>query len=170
MAKNKNKNKNSKSDAESQQGGASQSQAGAPEASNSAEATGDVKASAAGLAINGAALESMTPEQLREEVLALRQQLQEKDQLVNQLQAQLVAPAKATLATDGKVPDVDQLRARLEALRKEQEEADNARDAAWSQLKKVVGEISKLASPEYVTTLVQKSQSSDNEKPVDATA
>lgn len=32
-------------------------------------------------------------------------------------------------------------------MRKEQQEADAAKDAAWKQLKAVIGEISKLATP-----------------------
>ena len=160
MAKGKNKNKGSKNDAVDQQAAATSS----PSTSSAPEASGDLPAP--GLVDIGSALESMTIEELREEVVALRQQLQERDQLVSQLKAELVSPARAAPFADAKVPDVAQLRARLEALRKEQEEADNARDAAWSQLKSCVRDISKLASPDYVTSLVQKSQSSDKDRSV----
>lgn len=48
---------------------------------------------------------------------------------------------------------MEKLQARLATLRKEQAEADAARDAAWKQLKNVVSDISKLASPDYLASI-----------------
>lgn len=44
---------------------------------------------------------------------------------------------------------------RLQRLKKEQAEADSAREAAWRQLKAVVSEISRLAAPEAKAATAQ---------------
>jgi hypothetical protein len=66
-------------------------------------------------------VEAMSVEELRMELLAARAEL-----------------AKAKGQTAGKVTqpqDVQELHVKLQQLRKEQQEADAARDKAWSQLK-----------------------------------
>uniref|UniRef100_A0A7S3VLZ7 Uncharacterized protein n=1 Tax=Dunaliella tertiolecta TaxID=3047 RepID=A0A7S3VLZ7_DUNTE len=75
-------------------------------------------------------VESLSLEEAREEIRALRKQLADRD-----------AAAKAGPDNEGMV----KLQERLQQLRNEQREADAAKDAAWRQLKSVVNKISELA-------------------------
>lgn len=169
MAKNKNKNKNAKNpepETKSEptatptaSAGGSQQPSDVPSAASAGGAP--AKDLAAG-ASSGAAVDNMEQQQLKAEVLALRQQLAAKDTEIAQLKAEL-ASAKPSLPAGTKIPDVEQLKERLANLKKEQEEADKARDTAWAQLKNVVGEIQKLANPDYVNSLVQSADSGSSQ-------
>ncbi|WIA09246.1 hypothetical protein OEZ85_008654 [Tetradesmus obliquus] len=103
------------------------------------------------------------------------QQLQDtpvEDMDVDDLRAELslaraeIARLKSELGSKGqerdtplkgsKPADVQELQEKLQRLRKEQQEADAARDKAWKQLKAVVQEISSLANPDYLQSLQVK--------------
>ncbi|KAF5830429.1 hypothetical protein DUNSADRAFT_14588 [Dunaliella salina] len=75
-------------------------------------------------------VESLSLEEAREEIRALRKQLADRD-----------AAARAGPDNEGMM----KLQERLQQLRNEQREADAAKDAAWRQLKSVVNKISELA-------------------------
>lgn len=99
------------------------------------------------------AVEQMDVEQLRAELMAARAEL-----------AKLRSQAGTTAAAGklGKQPEeVQELHTKLQQLRKDQQEADAARDKAWMQLKAVVKEISDLASPDYLQSLVVPKPQSD---------
>lgn len=69
-------------------------------------------------------VDDMTPEQLRYELLAARAEL-----------ARLKADPQVTAGKLRPTEDVQELTAKLQQLRKDQAEADAARDKAWTQLK-----------------------------------
>jgi hypothetical protein len=84
----------------------------------------------------------------------LKEQLAAKDAELEALRAQVQESGAGGAKFDrSKLEDVEKLQARLATLRKEQAEADAVRDAAWKQLKNVVGEITKLASPDYLASV-----------------
>jgi DNA repair exonuclease SbcCD ATPase subunit len=104
---------------------ASKSNASSGESTQRASAEdggGDGAATAAAATTTSVPVEDLTLEQLRSELQSARSELAV-------LRAQLGASAPAT------PPDVQALSDRLAALRREQEEADAARDKAWQQLK-----------------------------------
>jgi predicted nucleic acid-binding Zn-ribbon protein len=102
-------------------------------------------------------LPSSVPE-LQDMVRQLSSELADTKQQLQRLQADMATSRTtgkdATSKSDAfKHQDVQKLQERLAQLRKEQAEADAARDAAWKQLKSVVNSISKLASPDYLASI-----------------
>lgn len=78
------------------------------------------------------------------EIAKLREQLKAKDDEISRLRESKGPAAPIELP---KSEDMQKLHERLGHLKKEQADAEAAREAAWRQLKSVVNEISKLASP-----------------------
>lgn len=117
----------------------------------------DEDAAAAVAAPAAAAPESPSTGDLSEalaEIQALKAQLKARDDELAALRQQLAerpAAGAAPSALSGAKgsEEMQRLQDRLAQLKKEQAEADAAREAAWRQLKGVVQEISKLASPEH---------------------
>lgn len=110
MGKKKGSNNNSKSNAASVES--------MPRASDDAAAQSQQAATAE------LSVDDMTPEQLRSELLAARAEL-----------ARLKADPQVTAGKLRPTEDVQELTAKLQQLRKDQAEADAARDKAWTQLK-----------------------------------
>ncbi|KAF6262561.1 hypothetical protein COO60DRAFT_615260 [Scenedesmus sp. NREL 46B-D3] len=96
-------------------------------------------------------IEDMDVEDLRAELSLARAE-------ITQLKAELAGKVqdRDTPYKGSKPADVQELQEKLQRLRKEQQEADAARDKAWKQLKAVVQEISSLANPDYLQSLQVK--------------
>lgn len=77
-----------------------------------------------------------------EEISSLKLALADRDAEITSLKACATPSVTATAHSE----DLQRLTERLAVLKKEQAEADAARETAWRQLKSVVGEITKLAS------------------------
>lgn len=89
--------------------------------------------------------DSTAPRDLQEalsQIASLKAQLALKDQEIEALRAASSKPASTE-----RPEHLVELQEKLRRLRKEQMDADAAKDAAWRQLKAVVVEISKLAAP-----------------------
>lgn len=83
-----------------------------------------------------------------DEISSLKLALADRDAEIVSLKACAIPSAASTAQSD----DLQRLTERLAVLKKEQAEADAARETAWRQLKSVVGEITKLAvTPETAT-------------------
>lgn len=76
-----------------------------------------------------------------DEIATLKLSLSERDAEITSLKASSAAPSVTAHSED-----LQRLTDRLAVLKKEQAEADAAREVAWRQLKSVVGEITKLAT------------------------
>eukprot|EP00193_Tetraselmis_chui_P004115 CAMPEP_0177768738 /NCGR_PEP_ID=MMETSP0491_2-20121128/9893_1 /TAXON_ID=63592 /ORGANISM="Tetraselmis chuii, Strain PLY429" /LENGTH=152 /DNA_ID=CAMNT_0019285589 /DNA_START=170 /DNA_END=628 /DNA_ORIENTATION=+ len=86
---------------------------------------------------------------LRADLQDLKAQLSAKDQEIEELKAALenVKSVPATLSAPAKsTEEMGALQERLSKLKKDQQEADAARDMAWSELKRCVQEVAKLAN------------------------
>lgn len=79
---------------------------------------------------------------------SLKSQLASKDEEIAKLKEQLSTRTAVPLFDKGKLEDMQKLQERMVLLKREQAEADAARDNAWKQLKSVVSEIAKLSSVE----------------------
>lgn len=86
------------------------------------------------------------------EIAKLKEQLRAKDKEIELLRSQNTASitqGSITATADPKRnEEMEKLRERLASLKREQAEADSARENAWRQLKDVVAEITKLAAPQ----------------------
>lgn len=98
-------------------------------------------------------VEDLDVEQLRNELNAARQEIVRLKSELAKASTDRDAPLKGS-----KPQEVQDLQEKLQRLRKEQQEADAARDKAWKQLKAVVQEISSLANPVYLQSLQVKTQ------------
>eukprot|EP00877_Chromochloris_zofingiensis_P001154 jgi/Chrzof1/11039/Cz05g21110.t1 len=92
-------------------------------------------------------------EEVKEQLAKLQDELASKDSELDSLRQQLEHRDAAPKFDSSKLADVQQLQDRLKQLRKEQTDADAARDAAWKQLKSAVQDISKLANPDYLRSI-----------------
>jgi hypothetical protein len=98
----------------------------------------------------GASVDPQRIDELEAALALAREEINAKDAEIAALKEQLQAQADAPKLETFKVEEMQKLQERLGALRRDQSEADAAKDAAWKQLKANVLEVVQLANPEKV--------------------
>jgi hypothetical protein len=89
-------------------------------------------------------------EELEAALAQAKEELKAKDAEIEALKEQLQAQAAAPRLETSKVEEMQRLQERLGALKRDQSEADAAKDAAWKQLKSTVLEVVQLANPDKI--------------------
>ena len=82
-----------------------------------------------------------------------KQQIDEKDREIAELKEQLHTQSSIPKLDVSKVEEMQRLQDKLAALKREQAEADAAKEASWRQLKSAVLDVVQLANPEHIASL-----------------
>ncbi len=89
-------------------------------------------------------------DELHAELEEAREQIKAKDEEIASLRERLQAQQALPRADHSKFEEMQRLQEKLAELKREQAEADAAKDAAWKQLKATVVEVAQLANPEKI--------------------